>query len=153
MNQDPRTALPCICAENAPNDVRCTQECIELAELRGSAAKHVDRMVRAFDERPTLSNGRRARDAYAAALEASQVLLRRTRACLEFVGQIDEIEDAIVHFSGMIDEIDRMSAEYESERAPKQDLRDQKQERRHRSATARTGLRSTRRVIRWLGRQ
>lgn len=149
MDQGDESVLPCICADHAPGEMLCGEESFKLAELHASAGKRVDKIVRAFNRRPTPANALRARDAYAAALQTSETLLRRTRACLELAGQVEETEQAIASCSAKVDEIDQMLAAFESEVISEQQPRELRQQRHRPVAEAQSAYRTTRRVMRW----
>ena len=152
MNQDHDTSLPCVCAANAPNETNCDKESFGIAKSADAARKRSNRRMSAFNARPTPANALRARAACIDLLSESEVVLRRTRACLEFTDGVDATEERIAFCVAEIDNIDRMLAEHESEAKPERRPPDQRQQQQHRAA-ARTGIRVTRRMMRWLSRQ
>ncbi|WP_420446793.1 hypothetical protein [Candidatus Poriferisodalis sp.] len=150
MSQDPGLALPCVCAENAPREVRCHEAGVEISNALPSTSKRIVKRLFAFNARPTAANALRAREAYVAGLRANEIFLSRCRTCIEFFDGLDEIEGAIADYSAKIKEIDQMLADYESERASEQHPRNQRQQQQQSSiAKAQSAYWTTRRVMRW----
>ena len=152
MNDDRSRVLPCLCADNAPREVRCHQEGIEISEALASTSKRILKRLTAFKVNSTEANALRAREAYVAGLEANQVFLARCRACIDFNDDLGEIEGAITDYSAKITEIDDLLTAHGSTRASEQELHAQREQRRRNAATARKAYRVSRRAARWIKR-
>lgn len=153
MSQDNSSVLPCACADNAPQEVRCPEESYQFVRPLPMASKRIDRRRAAFEANRSVANLLRVREAYASCLAANELVLARCRPCIEHIGEMDRIEANIAICAADIEEIDRNLAEAELEATPEQQLRDQRRQQHRRAAAARTGIRVTRRLIRWIARQ
>ena len=153
VNQDPGLTLPCVCAVNAPREVSCPAENLQLDQSLVRAEKRQRKAVLAFDTRPTRASALRARDANLAWLDAIETTLTRCRACLEFHDEAERFEEMFAVYLEVIESLDQLLEEQDtthgSQQIPQQQLRNQGQQRQRNIAKAQRAYSTTRRVMRW----